>query len=927
MGYIIKQGHFNLTTIKTKMQHLFFHIVLFVLLFKSVLADAVVPVLPEDFHGINTENYVASLTEDENFVPSMAQTGAIMFELGRYFNDKYQNNEIFDEDYEDILVEDLRQFLPNENTEELRQRLSMLRNSVRIYRSGKQLYGEYLAQKIVPPAYKKVRSAEDFDHEGEFSYIEAPENEFTKIYNFKKFLSYSDDIQEREAIRKYEEEANKELSWIDKIDYMYQKFEWKKFPAYGTSEKNPLLSDLGIGKWQKGKNADARLLSPEIYVDNKEKINVGINITTRLGYFVLANNLSKVYHKPLINLDKSKNIKSYKVLYPIALQNNIKSFAHKYFGDFVIPLELEIENPSEDVIINADMNLIACNASMNCGEEKFDLSLDLEANGKEFLPNGFENFFNMAMQTVPQETSPEFYLNKLVVDSDTDGQSLRAEFKTDKKVRNFKVFVEQIDGFSKFESPLISVRDGTIYARLKQINDADATDLDGKQFIISAELNGKTSIRNIKTAHKSTLFDLERKTLSLGIVLLAFLGGLILNFMPCVFPILALKIMALSRTPARKRKNLKNAVKSNILGIWSGFLLLIIFLCVSKYIGNSLGWGMQFQNMGFLVAMTFIVAAFIIVLPFLNFDNFYRHTINVPAKSLNYGIGFLTVMLATPCTGPYMATAVGFALTGTYADIIIILSALALGLSTPYILILCLNKPDEFFPKSGDWLKFMPPLMSLLLFMTLAWLISLIWRQTNWHIPALLGASVILFMFCFKFYLRILDYLGKIIDEQISEQTLKRAKMTASVVMTLIFAFLLAVNIFYAQKVYLEQKSAGISSRLTEIDKDLIAEKLSEGKSVLLEIKADWCLTCQYNQAMVLTPLNLKNWQKNYNLELMTVDWTDYDREVLDFMEKYGRKGLPFYVLFTPVLRDGIVLPELFSEEDITSMLINMNQI
>ena len=169
------------------MQHLFFHIVLFFLIFKTMVAGAVIPVLPDDFEGINTKNYIKQLENDEDYVPSMAQTGGIMFELGRYFDNKYPNDEIFSDDYEDELISELKRFFPDEDTKTLRERLALLRNSVKIYRAGKGFYNKYLEQKIVPHDYKKVHSAADYDHDGEFAYIEAADGEFYKIYNFKKF--------------------------------------------------------------------------------------------------------------------------------------------------------------------------------------------------------------------------------------------------------------------------------------------------------------------------------------------------------------------------------------------------------------------------------------------------------------------------------------------------------------------------------------------------------------------------------------------------------------------------------------------------------------------------------------------------------------------------------------------------------------------
>lgn len=715
------------------------------------------------------------------------------------------------------------------------------------------------------------------------------------------------------------------MSIFDKIDYMYKKIDFKKLPSYGRGEKNPLLSDLGVGEWKEGKNIEARLLSPEIYTEKKQKIYIGVHIVTKLGKFVLANNLNPFLRKPLITVDTSGNISDYKVLYPIPLQSNPAAFAHKYFSDFIIPLELELKDPKEAADINVNLALVTCGADMNCEPDNLDLKLNLQSSGREFLPNGFENFFNMAMQTVPLEQSDDFELKKLVVDENNSEQSLRLEFSTNKNVKTFKVFIEQEDGYTRFDAPLISVRDGIIYARFNLMPGQENVDLRNKKFIVSAELNGKVPVRGVYEAKESSMFDAQKTTISLGIILLAFFGGLILNFMPCVFPVLSLKIIALSRTPARKRKSLKRAIRQTIWGIWGGFAIMTLFLCGAKYLGHSLGWGMQFQNMGFLVAMTFVIAVFIIVLPYLDFDRVYKHTIIIPSKWLNTSIGFLTVLLATPCTGPYMATAVGFALSGSYFDIAIIMTALALGLSFPYFLLLCLSKPDQLLPNSGDWLNILHFLMSILLYLTLAWFALLIWRQTGWLTLTFLLLSIIVFMFCFRFYLRLTDYFGRIIDEAVSEKALNRAKAITSVFMLLIFGVLLFFNIHYAQKEYTEKLKINATERVTGIDKELIARKLAEGKNVLLEIKADWCLTCQYNQTLVLTDLNMENWQNNYNLEIITVDWTDFNKDVLDFMEKYGRKGLPFYILFTPMWRDGIVLPELFTSDDLSNMLLSAN--
>ena len=124
-----------------------------------------------------------------------------------------------------------------------------------------------------------------------------------------------------------------------------------------------------------------------------------------------------------------------------------------------------------------------------------------------------------------------------------------------------------------------------------------------------------------------------------------------------------------------------------------------------------------------------------------------------------------------------------------------------------------------------------------------------------------------------------------------------------------------------AGRAYTENYAENMESRLTGIDYDLIEQKLAQGRNVLLEIKADWCLTCSYNDTFVLHKYNLRTWKNVHNLDVITVDWTNYNKDVLEFMEKYGRKGLPFYLLFTPKMRNGIVLPELFSPDDLGLLL------
>ena len=278
-------------------------------------------------------------------------------------------------------------------------------------------------------------------------------------------------------------------------------------------------------------------------------------------------------------------------------------------------------------------------------------------------------------------------------------------------------------------------------------------------------------------------------------------------------------------------------------------------------------------------------------------------------------------MLSTPCTGPYLATAIGFALTGSVPEMIVVLYGVAFGLSIPYILAYLVRDPENIFPKAGKWMAVLSLLMKIMLYLTICWFYMLIWRQTDMPTVIKLGIIQLSALFIMKLYLKFADYLKGALDERFSENSIRRTGQFAAFFTfgTVLLFFCWSASI--AGRAYTENYAENMESRLTGIDYDLIEQKLAQGRNVLLEIKADWCLTCSYNDTFVLHKYNLKTWEKVHNLDVITVDWTNYNKDVLEFMEKYGRKGLPFYLLFTPKMRNGIVLPELFSPDDLGLLL------
>lgn len=893
------------------------YIVCLSVVFNSVAGATETELLPEDFKGDVTLNRLKQNQEGNKTALSAQEYGVILWEIARYFYEKYPDTTVFaQEDF----YQQLRPFFPQDSDEELQDKVVWLSNFASAYKVSKDIYNDIVKQKLVPHIYKAVHHKNEYDNDAEVAYIEAEDDEFVKVYNFKKFLSYSHNSDELKAIADFEKSRRKDATVLDKLNYAWDKIEWEKVPYYGYQYKNPLLSEEGVSKLARGKYIDAQLLVRQNYIDGDKELTAAVHLLSDERHFVLANNVAADLPKLAIDLSSSDNVEKYEILYPVPFASRSLPSYHKYFGDFLVPIKITVKDVTQPLRLSAVITATVCNTLEICEVQTLTPKLTLQPSGDEFLENGFDNFFAVSLAQTPQPQTKKLSLQKFVLDNDASGQSLRLEFKAQEKVHHFYVYLEEKDGYTLFAAPLISIADDKIFVRFLAQQPL-RYDLADSAFIINANLNDHQFLRQELFAKPASDFDINAPTLNWGLVLIAIIGGLILNFMPCVFPVLSFKITALSHTLEDKQR-LRRTLRLTVFGIFLGFTVIIGGLIIAKTLGYALGWGMQYQHMSFVVAMLFLV-----IIMAASAAN-WQLAAHLPplgphgGRVLDIISGALMVLLATPCTGPYLATAIGFALTGSRTDIAIILYAVALGLCLPYFMFLCLKEPQKFFPKPGSWMQKINWLARFMLWLTMGWFLSLIYRQTDmWCIIKLI--AILLFVaLIIKIYLRYMAYLDWLIGQTIpTEFELKvraRSKYVVGTVVALLAIFAIMVSHCAYEKNYARQ----LALRQTAIDIPLIKEKLSNGRSVLLEVSADWCLTCHYNDALVLTPKNLDYWQKYYHLDFIRVDWTNYNEQTLQYMARYGRKGLPFYILYTPLMREGLVLPEIFNAEDIRQMLM-----
>ena len=341
---------------------------------------------------------------------------------------------------------------------------------------------------------------------------------------------------------------------------------------------------------------------------------------------------------------------------------------------------------------------------------------------------------------------------------------------------------------------------------------------------------------------------------------IAFIGGVVLNFMPCVFPVLSLKIYnVLSQQQENiSDKTIKRNFLATILGIIFSFFILSLLIVFLKKIGHNLGWGFQFQSPIFLFFMILIlilfslnlVDVFSIDIPII-FKKFLNRIINLNKKSSeffqNFFLGSFITILSTPCSTPFIGTAIGFAFVSPNQIIFLIFFCISLGLSSPYIILATKPQILSFLPKPGLWMRKFKYFLSLLLILTAIWLSKTLLIQIN----------------------------------TISNDSK--------------------------------------NNNWINFDTIKLSELINENNIVFVDITADWCLTCFYNKKTVLDRKKVKNIFETYDVKKIRGDLTKPNREINKYINSFGRFGIPFNVMYSSSAPQGILLPEVLTVQNLLS--------
>ena len=534
-----------------------------------------------------------------------------------------------------------------------------------------------------------------------------------------------------------------------------------------------------------------------------------------------------------------------------------------------------------------------------CVPQEANLELTIQ-NGKK-INTFFANELSNVFLNLPKELSSKHRVEAL-----DDNYFLQMELDGNTPVSSAYFFPEEYGLSSYSKEQILEINKNSLSLQISQ----SEVDLKLQNFAGVLLLNNQDS-RTFFNVNLNLNNNQKQESLSISelvlTIIFAFIGGLILNAMPCVFPILSIKILNfVEQSEGSKEKMIQHGLSFSA-GVLVTFLSIAGLLLLLKSGGESIGWGYQLQSPLMVTILIYLFVA--IGITFMS--NLVLGGQLAQLGNINQGYGditssFLTgvlaVIVASPCTAPFMGSAVGIALLQPGFITIAIFVSLGLGFAAPYLLLSFYPSLLKVLPKPGAWMETLKQFMAFPMWGSALWLTWVLSGQvqTDSVLMVLLGALFIA--------------LGLwILEKNQSSDGFAKWMSLSSV------TILLGAALWLAPTDY-ENIEQDTSSDLNSYSPELLDSLLAENKPVFLNFTADWCITCKVNEAIVLNQVSIKNALESKGIVYLKADWTRKDETIANKLAEYGRTGVPLYLLYSS---EGIpvILPELLTEDMLLSYI------
>ncbi len=653
--------------------------------------------------------------------------------------------------------------------------------------------------------------------------------------------------------------------------------------------------------WVGDENAAVRLLSATEAIGGVDRVTLALEFRFAPGWHGYWRTPGEAGLPPTLDWSGTQNLISADLRFPPPRRTTllgIETFA--YETALLLPIEAKLLESGQALSLKLAVDYLAC--ADICVPYRADLALT--------LPPGAAN-------PAPEAALIAAGAAKLPVATEAAGLTVTAASLHGTTLRLALTFAAPLSGAEQASLDLFLEGPASLTAPRPQISGA------GGALDLTLPLKGVSAEAVLKDGLTATLVAGERRVEFVVLPVLspavgtswalmvgaALLGGLILNLMPCVLPVLSLKILGLVGSGGRSRGQVRGDLVAMAMGIFASFLLLAGAAIGVKLAGGAVGWGIQFQQPWFLAGMVGVLALFAgsllgdreIGLP----GAVSSWAVSFGAGGLGQGSrgeaffsGVVATLLATPCSAPFVGTAVGFALGQGPLEILAIFLALALGFAAPFLLLAIFPGWAARLPRPGAWMLWVKRGFGLALLATALWLLTVLAALVAPLGVGLVGAmalALILAMLRLRRGLLVAVLAG-----------LVGSTLLPSLAARLAPPPLARVNEDAVWRPYSAES---------------LAAARAEGQVVFLDITADWCLTCKANKLAVLDRGAARDGLSAPNVRAFRADWTRPNAEIAALLKRYGRYGIPFNIVYGPGAPEGIILPELLTLQAVQAAL------
>lgn len=608
-------------------------------------------------------------------------------------------------------------------------------------------------------------------------------------------------------------------------------------------------------------------------------INIGLKVSMDKGWHTYWRNPGDSGGPIVIDWDLPKGFSVSDIKWPLPEKIEYPPLMTYGYEDFVIyPMVLSIPDDYSDDYFEMTADILIC--ADVCIPESGKISsnlLDIES----------DSLIYEWLESIPSKSLP--------ITTSLNDNNLEIRFTFDKEIKEIYFFPDENNSIDYSSKQNFYKKDDDYFLSIKLFNDefqnvSGVLDIDGTGYNVS---NGKFE-------------DFNEEGLSLITALIfALIGGLILNLMPCVFPVISLKVLSFVSMGGSSPRKIRNHALVFTVGVIASFMFIALTIVLLKQAGNFVGWGFQLQS-PLIVGLLSLVMVFISLV--LITDNSFGESLtklgNIGGSENGYYSSFLTgvlaVVVASPCTAPFMGAALGYALIQPSGETVPIFLSLSLGFSLPYLLLAANPKLIDFLPKPGDWMVTLKEFFAFPMLATALWLLWVFSLQVNQILVIFLLIGWLLLALNFWIFQKDYKTINKVIFLGIS-----------------IFSMIY----FLPETEDIETEQNLIIGSATEWYEGIEDDLRNKNQPYFINFTAAWCITCQSNEITAFSKDGFKSLLEEKNIEYIKADWTNRNDAITRSLKKYGRSGVPFYVYWEPGFENPKILPAILTDQIIKNNL------